>query len=210
MHIHSGGASPQVHPTALVAPTAVLSGDVRVGPHCSIGHGAVLVAEGAPVTLGARCVVMETAVLRGVPGFALRLGNHVLVGPRAHLSGCAVDDEVFIATGAAVFNGAVLGRRCEVRINGTVHLRTVLPEGATVPIGWVAVGDPARILPPHEHDAIWAVQRPLDFPGTVFGLDRQAEGERLMQTLTTRYTDALARRHADDRPIDAPAQAAAR
>jgi hypothetical protein len=41
----------------------------------------------------------------------------------------------------------------------TVHLRTVLPEGATVPLGWIAVGDPAEILPPYEHERIWAIQK---------------------------------------------------
>jgi hypothetical protein len=47
-----------------------------------------------------------------------------------------------------------------------------LPEEATVPIGWVAVGDPASILPPDQHDAIWNIQEPLNFPLVVYGYDR--------------------------------------
>jgi hypothetical protein len=47
-----------------------------------------------------------------------------------------------------------------------------LEPGATVPIGWVAVGDPAHILPPDKHDEIWAVQEPLNFPEWVYGFDR--------------------------------------
>jgi len=39
-------------------------------------------------------------------------------------------------------------RYAEVRINAIVHIRTVLPENAVVPLGWIAVGDPAQILPP--------------------------------------------------------------
>jgi hypothetical protein len=51
-----------------------------------------------------------------------------------------------------------------------MHVNTALPDDGLVPIGWVAVGDPARILPPSAHDEIWEIQRELDFPGTVFGL----------------------------------------
>ena len=65
------------------------------------------------------------------------------------------------ATGAAIFHGAYLGRGSEVRVHATVHLRTRLEPGAVVPIGWVAVGDPASILPPDRHEEIWAVQAPL-------------------------------------------------
>jgi len=80
-----------------------------------------------------------------------------------------------------------------------VHLRTVLPEGSTVPIAWVAVGDPARILSPDQHEQIWEIQQDLDFPGYVFGLDRSTPD--LMVQLTERYARHLAR-HADDRPVE--------
>jgi hypothetical protein len=54
-------------------------------------------------------------------------------------------------------------------IHGVVHVNTVVPPGEMVPIGWIAVGDPARIFPPGQHDQIWAIQESLDFPGTVYG-----------------------------------------
>ncbi|MFJ2821893.1 hypothetical protein ACIO7M_12350 [Streptomyces toxytricini] len=66
------------------------------------------------------------------------------------------------------------------------HLRTVLPADSMVPIGWVAVGDPVRILPPEDHDGIWAVQKNLDFPGYVFGLDRAAYGGPVEAQVTSR------------------------
>jgi hypothetical protein len=47
-----------------------------------------------------------------------------------------------------------------------------LEPGACVPIGWIAVGDPARVLPPDQHDEIWAIQKPLNFPQWVYGFDR--------------------------------------
>jgi hypothetical protein len=109
------------------------------------------------------------------------------------LTGCTVQDNAFLATGATVFNGARIGARSEVRINGVVHLGTVLPADAVVPIGWIAVGDPAEILPPENHDRIWAIQEPLDFPRTVFGLERAPAAETIMPELTRRYSKALGR-----------------
>ncbi|MFJ2739414.1 gamma carbonic anhydrase family protein [Streptomyces sp. NPDC087440] len=200
MLIAHEGLSPTVHPTAYVAPNATLSGDVRVGAGCRVLFGAVLTAEGGPVELGEDCIVMENAVLRGTRRDPLRLGRQVLVGPASYLTGCTVEDEVFLATGSRVFNGARIGTRSEVRINGVVHLRTVLPADTTVPIGWVAVGDPARILPPEEHEAIWAVQKELDFPGYVFGLDRPGDGASLMPGISERFGRALGR-HRDDRQV---------
>ena len=194
------GKRPVVDPTATIAPTAVLCGDVRIGPGCAIAFGAVLSAEDGSIVLGESCIVMENAVVKAGKRAPVRIGSHVLIGPRAYLTGCTIADDVFLATGATVFNHAVIGARAEVRINGTVHLKTVVPEDATVPIGWVAVGDPAAILPPDRHDAIWAIQEKLDFPKAVFGLERPPPGGSLMPELTRRYA-AFLRSHRNDSEV---------
>jgi carbonic anhydrase/acetyltransferase-like protein (isoleucine patch superfamily) len=144
---------------------------------------------------------MENAVIRGTPRHPARLGDHVLVGPRAYLTGCTVEDDVFLATGSTVFNGATIGARAEVRINGVVHIKTTVPPDATVPIGWVAVGTPARIYAPEDNDAIWAIQKTLNFPKEVFGVERPPPGQSKMPEVARRYTRALAR-HKDDRILD--------
>ena len=68
-----------------------------------------------------------------------------------------------------------------------------------VPIEWVAVGDPARILPPERHDEIWEIQKPLNFPQWVYGFDRNTPD--LMRHVTRRLSEALAA-HAGDAVID--------
>lgn len=193
------GARPRIHPDAVVSPTAVISGDVTIGAGCQVLHGAVLTAEGGPITLGEHVIVMENALVRASATHPVHIGSHVLVGPTASVSGATIDDEVFLATGTRVFNGARVGRGSEVRINAVVHLRTVLPPDSVVPIGWIAVGDPAQVLSPDRHDEIWALQKELDFPGFVFGLDRNTPD--LMIQLTERYGSSLAR-HADDIRLD--------
>lgn len=198
--IEHSGQRPRVHPEAYVAPNAVLCGDVVVGEGTAVLFGAVLTAEGGRVETGKHCIVMENAVLRGTQRHPLKLGDNVLVGPHSHLAGCTVGDNVFLATGSTVFNGAVIGERAEVRIHGVVHVNTRLLPDALVPIGWIAVGDPAQILPPNEHDKIWAVQKELEFPRTVFGLPRPEKGESIMPKMAERYARALAR-HKDDRDV---------
>jgi len=183
------GKSPLIDPSAYVAPNAVLCGDVTVGPGARIMFGAQVIAEGGSIRIGRECIVMENAVLRSSPAHHLSIGDNCLVGPNAHVVGSTIEEEVFLATGCAVFHGSHIGKGTEVRINGVVHLKTRLAPGTTVPIGWVAVGDPAQIFPASEHEAIWKVQEPLNFPLTVYGFERS---EASMKKITKRLSQALA------------------
>jgi carbonic anhydrase/acetyltransferase-like protein (isoleucine patch superfamily) len=189
MIIEHAGKAPRIHPEAWVAPDATVCGDVALGAGTRIMHGARLVAEGGAIAIGSTCIVMENAVVRATAGHDCRLGDHVLVGPNAHVVGATVEEEVFIATGAAVFHGSRLGRGSEVRVNGVVHLKTELPPGKSVPIGWIACGTPAQLFPPDQHDALWAVQKPLNFPLAVYGFDRDTPD--LMRRITQRLSERL-------------------
>jgi carbonic anhydrase/acetyltransferase-like protein (isoleucine patch superfamily) len=190
------GKAPQVDESAYVAPTAVLCGDVRVGPDARVLFGPVVSAEDGRVEIGARCVVMEHALLRARAAHPVVLGADVLVGPHAHVNGSVVEEGAFLATGAALFPGARVGRGAEVRINGVVHVNTMLEDDAVVPIGWIAVGDPAAIHPPDRHEQIWAVQEGLDFPGTVYGLSRDATARERMERQAAWFGA-----HRDDRVV---------
>src|SRR5438477_271762 len=134
MILEHGGKRPRIHASAYVAPNATICGEVTVGAESRVLFGAVLTAESGPVTIGERCIIMENAVIRGVAHQPASLGDHVLVGPHAHLSGCRVEDDVFIATGACIFNCATIRARATVRIRGIVHIRTRIPPGTALPI----------------------------------------------------------------------------
>lgn len=198
MLLSHNGKSPLIAPDAYVAPTATICGDVTIGPGSRILFGACLIAEAGSIELGSDCIVLENAVVRSTVRWSARIGNRCLVGPHAHLVGCTLKDEVFVATGASIFHGAVLGERSEVRVNGVVHLRTELPADATVPISWVAVGVPAQLFPPEEHEKIWAVQKPLNFPLTAYGIDRS---EATMAKIAARMSGWLGS-HRGDRLLD--------
>ena len=197
MLIEHRGNRPTVHESAYIAPTAVVSGEVTVGAGVRILHGAVVTAEDGPVVLGDNVVVMENAVIRGRAGHPSLVGNSVMIGPHAHVNGSTVGADAFIATGAALFPGSVIGKRAEVRINAVVQIKSRLHDGAVVPIGWVAVGDPAQILSPDRHDEIWAIQRGLNFMSTVYGVSRD-ESMRAVMSQQSDYYGA----HLTDRVID--------
>lgn len=188
------GFAPQIDASAYIAPTATICGNVWIGPHCRVMHGAVVVAEGGIVEIGSHGIVMENAVLRATDRHSCHIGDHCFIGAGAHVAGCMVEDGVFIATSAAVFYGACLGQGSEVRINGVVHVRTHLPPGQVVPIGWVAVGNPITLLSPERHEEIWQIQKQLDFPLTVYGI---ARNDANMVTITEYLSEVLGL-HADD------------
>jgi carbonic anhydrase/acetyltransferase-like protein (isoleucine patch superfamily) len=195
MLVEHRGRSPQVHESAYVAPTAVLCGDVRVAAGARILFNAVVTAEDGSVEIGERCAVMEHALVRGRAAHPVVIERDVLIGPHAHVNGARIGAEAFIATGAALFPGAIVGARAEVRIHAVVHVNSTVTEGDVVPIGWVAVGD--KVLPPAYHADIWDIQRDLDFPGTVYGEER---GDDLMARVMRKQSEWLGA-HRDDREV---------
>jgi carbonic anhydrase/acetyltransferase-like protein (isoleucine patch superfamily) len=196
MLLEHRGRRPVVPESAYVAPSAVICGAVVLAEGSRVLHGAVLTAENGEVRLGANSVVMENALVRGRANHPALLGDAVLVGPHAHVNGATVEDEVFIATGAALFPGSVAGAGAELRINSVLQVNSRLEPGAVLPIGWIAVGDPAQLFSPDRHEELWQIQRDLDFPGTVYGVPRGTPMRDIMSRQSTFYGA-----HLDDRQL---------
>jgi carbonic anhydrase/acetyltransferase-like protein (isoleucine patch superfamily) len=197
MLIEHRGARPVVPESAYVAPSAVLCGDVVLGERSRVLHGAVLTAEDGAVRVGDDVVVMENALVKGRAKHPVTIGDAVLVGPHAHVNGATIEDEVFVATGASVFPGAVVGAGSELRINSVVHVSSRTVPGTVVPIGWIAVGDPVELFSPDHHDELWEVQQAMDFPGTVYGVARGTSMRDVMARQAAFYGV-----HREDRVLD--------
>lgn len=180
----------RIDSSAWVASTAVVTGDVTIGPRSRVLHGAVLNGDSGPISIGTEVVVMEHALLRGRADHPVSVGSAVMIGPHTHLNGTTVEDEVFIATGASLFPGSLAGTRSELRINSVLHVNSVLEPGTVVPIGWIAAGAPAQLFSPDRHDELWAVQESLDFPGTVYGVPRGTSMREIMRRQCAAYGPA--------------------
>jgi len=190
MIIAHNGVAPRIDPAAWVAPDATVCGDVEIAAGARVLHGARIVGEaGGTIRIGRDVIVMENAVVRAGPKHPCSIGDHCLVGPHAHVTGCTIEEQVFIATGASIFHGAHVGKGAIIRVDGIVHLKTRLEPGAVVPIKWIALGDPAQLFPPEQHEELSVVLRALNFSMTVYGLD-PATPER-MKEVTRRLSDAL-------------------
>jgi carbonic anhydrase/acetyltransferase-like protein (isoleucine patch superfamily) len=205
LRIRHRGHEPRVHPTAYVAPTATLVGDVVVGPRARVMYGAVLDAEGSRVEIGEASVICENAVLRAsaVTGTdqPVVLGDHVFVGPHATLLGCAVGRCAYLATAATVLQTARLGAGAVVAVGGFVHAGTVISDEFFVPPHTLAVGDPVRILASGSVDVPAAI-RDVGFAGVAFGVDAEWTDrvKRYERTAEVRVAEFGA--HADDDLLD--------
>ncbi len=199
MIVASAGKKPKIHPSAYVAPNATVSGDVTIGEGCAVLYGAVLTAEGAPLEIGARTVVMENAVLKSSGGkamrFPLRVGDECILGPGAYLVGCTVESGAFIAAGAKVFNGAVVGSGVSVALGGIVHVGTRIPAGGHVAMQHIAFGDPAVIYPPERAEEVHARLR---FFEDVFNLEASDD---VRARAAKAYAAFLRSFHATDTPL---------
>ncbi len=122
------GKAPVIHPSAYVAPTATISGDVTIGENSAVLHGAILTAEGAPLVIGKDCVIMENAVVKASGGSALQfpatIRDGCIVGPHAYVAGATIGTGCFISSGAKIYNGVTV-------LDGTtIEHNTVLQEGS--------------------------------------------------------------------------------
>ncbi|MFC9269770.1 gamma carbonic anhydrase family protein [Streptomyces zhihengii] len=204
IRIRHRGREPQVHPSACVAPTATLVGDVRVGPRARVMYGAVLDAEGSRVEIGEAASICENAVLRAsaVAGDQpVVVGDHVFVGPHATLLGCRVGRCVYVATAATVLQEARLGDGSVVAVGALVHARTVLPDEFFVPPHTVALHTPVRLLAAGDPGLAEAVAR-VGFAQVAFGVDAGAADRisRYERVAEVRAAEFAA--HADDEVLE--------
>lgn len=161
------GVSPQVDPTAWIAPTATLIGDVTVEAEASVWYGAVLRADFGPIVIRAGANIQDNTVIH-TGSEATIIGIDATVGHMCVVHACVVEDQALIGNGATVQDGARIGKRTLVAAGSTV------PPNAVIPPEVVVVGTPARERGPlSESAAVW-----VDNNGPVYRdlARRHAEG----------------------------------
>ena len=202
MLLRHRGREPVIDPSAFVAPTATLVGDVRVGPRARVMYGAVLDAEASRIELVECAIVCEHAVLRataagGTPRPVV-LADHVFVGPHATLLGCLIDRCAYVATGATVLHAAQIGAGGAVAVGALVHGGAVVPEEFFLPPNMVAVGDPVRVVSADDPVVLAEAVRSTGFAQLAFGVqaaweDRIARYEQVAEVRSEEFAA-----HVDD------------
>ncbi|WP_151669880.1 phenylacetic acid degradation protein PaaY [Nitrincola schmidtii] len=132
--------TPVVHPTAFVHPTAVLIGDVQVGPGCYVGPNACLRGDFGRIILKQGSNIQDTCVMHGFPGSDTVIEQNGHVGHGAVLHGCIVGEDALIGMNAVVMDNAVIAARSFVAATAFVKANFTCEEASLI------VGAPAKVV----------------------------------------------------------------
>ena len=129
-----------IHPTAFVAPGAVVVGQVTIGPQASLWFGVVVRGDVEAVSIGPQTNIQDGCILHADPGQPCRLGARVSLGHGAIVHAAIVEDDVLIGMRATVLNGARIGT------GSLVAAGAVVPPGMVVPPQSLVMGLPAKVV----------------------------------------------------------------
>lgn len=162
---HFEGMQPRIHETAFVAETAVIIGDVEMGPHSSIWYNCVARGDVNLIRIGARSNVQDLSMLHVThkknpedPGAPLIICDDVTIGHSVTLHGCTLQNGCFIGMQAMVMDKAVVGE------GALVGARALVTEGTVIAPYTLWVGAPARYkrdLTPDE--LVWLKKSPGNY-----------------------------------------------
>jgi carbonic anhydrase/acetyltransferase-like protein (isoleucine patch superfamily) len=133
------GVTPEVDPTAFVAPNASVIGRVKLAANSSVFYGAVLRGDIDSISIGAGSNVQDNVSMHTDVGIKLVVGSGVSIGHNAVVHGCTVEDDCLIGMGSIILNHAVIGA------GSLVAAGAVVLEGTVVPPGSLVAGVPAKV-----------------------------------------------------------------
>jgi carbonic anhydrase/acetyltransferase-like protein (isoleucine patch superfamily) len=130
----------KIHPSAWIAPSAVLSGAVEIGSDVSVWHNVVMRAECEEISIGRMTNIQDFVMIHVDPGSPTRIGEFCSIAHHATVHGCTIEDHCLVGINAVVMNGAVIGR------GSIVAGGALVPEGRAFPSGSVIAGIPGKVI----------------------------------------------------------------
>jgi len=148
------GRRPQIAPTAYVADSADLIGDVTLGDDASVWFRAVLRGDVHSIRVGARSNVQDGAVLHGMKDkYPVILGDEVTVGHNVTLHGCTIENLCLIGMGAIILNNVRVGE------GSIIAAGSLVTEGTVVPPRSLYLGAPAKLHRQLTEDDLAVIRR---------------------------------------------------
>ena len=130
---------PEIHPTAWIAPTANIIGNVTIEAGASVWFGVTIRADHERIVIGENSNIQDLSMLHADPGFPLIIGKNVTIGHHAILHGCIVEDGALVGIRATVLNGSVIGEGSLVGACALVTENKKMEKNALI------IGSPARV-----------------------------------------------------------------
>ena len=131
---------PALGKNVFIAKNATVIGDVTLGAHSSVWHGAVLRGDINRIVVGHHSNIQDNAVLHLADDFPCLVGNWVTVGHGAIVHACTVGDETLVGMGAVILDGAVIGRQ------SLIGAKALVTQGTKIPTGSLVLGAPAKVV----------------------------------------------------------------
>jgi len=138
MILEYSGRVPRIAPSAFVADSADIIGDVELGENSSVWFASVLRGDIEPIRVGANSNIQDGSIVHTMLGSPTTVGNWVTVGHRAVLHGCTVEDHCLIGMGAVLLNNVKVGEGSIIAAGALVVEDTVIPPHS------LYMGFPAR------------------------------------------------------------------
>jgi carbonic anhydrase/acetyltransferase-like protein (isoleucine patch superfamily) len=139
--IHAiGSRTPEIDPTAWIAPNATVIGSVRILAEASVWFGAVIRGDNDRIRIGARTNIQDGCVLHTDDGIWLEIGDGVTVGHMAMLHGCVIGNGALVGIGSILLNHSKIGE------GSILGARTLVPEGKEIPPNVLAYGSPVKVI----------------------------------------------------------------
>lgn len=132
--------SARVDPSAWIAKSAEIYGDVVIGPKASIWPKAVVRADINAIHIGEGTNIQDGSILHLADEYALKIGDYCTIGHGAILHACSIGNEVLVGMRATVLDGAIIGDQCIIGAHALVTGRSVIPPRSMV------LGSPAKVV----------------------------------------------------------------
>ena len=133
------GRVPKIHPTAFIAPTAVIIGDVTIEEDASIWYGCVLRGDLDPIYVGKGSNVQDNSVLHTGKDEPCIIKENITIGHMACIHGCTIEPGCLIGMMATVLNRSVIGKDSIVGAGALVSEDKNFPERSLI------LGVPAKV-----------------------------------------------------------------
>ena len=147
------GIVPVVDPTAYVHPSAILIGDVIIGPDCYVGPCASLRGDFGRLILERGANVQDTCVMHGFPGTDTVVEEDGHIGHGAVLHGCRIKSNALVGMNAVIMDNVVIGEEAIIAASAFVK------AGVEIPPRVLVAGVPAKVIRPLSEDEIrWKSQ----------------------------------------------------
>lgn len=135
------GHWPKIHPSAFIAPSSDVIGEVEIGAESSVWFQVVIRGDVNTIKIGSRTNIQDSSVLHVTrEKHPLKIGNDVTIGHRVMVHGCTIGNFVLVGMSSTILDGAEIGDNCFIGAG------SLITQGMKIPPNSMVFGSPAKVM----------------------------------------------------------------